>query len=106
MRVKALFVVCVMLFGGAITLPLMNVNDIQLNSGIEIKKSSGLDMINATISPSEGSNTGGSEITISGTGFLDMAWKNLTSDGNAYTWTTTTASYVTSSGWDPAIGVD
>ena len=63
-------------------------------------------MINTTISPSEGSNLGGSEITINGTGFLDMAWKNLTSDGNAYTWTTTTANYVYYSGWDPSIGVD
>ena len=63
-------------------------------------------MINTTISPSEGSNLGGSEITINGNGFTDMAWKNLTSDGNAYTWTTTTANYVYYSGWDPSIGVD
>ena len=48
----------------------------------------------ATISPSSGWTTGGDQITITGSGFLDMAWKNLTSDGNAYTWTTTTASYV------------
>ena len=62
--------------------------------------------IQATISPSSGWTTGGEEITITGTGFLDMAWKNLTSDGNAYTWTTTTANYVYYSGWDPSIGVD
>ena len=62
--------------------------------------------IQATISPSSGWTTGGEEVTITGTGFLDMAWKNLTSDGNAYTWTTTTANYVTSSGWGPSIGVD
>ncbi len=60
----------------------------------------------ATISPSSGWTTGGDQITITGSGFLDMAWKNLTSDGNAYTWTTTTASYVYYSGWDPSIGVD
>ena len=59
-----------------------------------------------TVSPSQGWTTGGEEITITGTGFLDMAFKNVTSDGEAYTWTTTTASYVTSSGWDPSIGVD
>ncbi|MDG1550982.1 MAG: IPT/TIG domain-containing protein, partial [Candidatus Poseidoniaceae archaeon] len=62
--------------------------------------------IQAIISPSSGWTTGGDEITITGSGFLDMAWKNLTSDGNAYTWTTTTASYVYYSGWDPSIGVD
>ena len=62
--------------------------------------------IQAIISPSSGLTTGGEEITITGSGFLDMAWKNLTSDGNAYTWTTTTANYVYQSGWDPSIGVD
>ena len=106
MRVKAFILVCVMLFGGAITLPLMNVDTTHFDSRVEIKTSSGLDMINTSISPSEGSNLGGSEITINGTGFLDMAWENLTSDGNAYTWTTAPASYVYYSGWDPSIGVD
>ena len=59
-----------------------------------------------SVSPVHGSTTGGEEITITGTGFLDMAYKNVTSDGESYTWTTTTANYVTSSGWDPSIGVD
>ena len=58
------------------------------------------------VSPSNGWTTGGEEITITGTGFLDMAYKNITSDGEAYTWTTTTANYVYYSGWDPSIGVD
>ena len=58
------------------------------------------------ISPSNGWTTGGEEITITGTGFLNMAYKNVTSDGEAYTWTTTTANYVYYSGWDPSIGVD
>ena len=58
------------------------------------------------VSPVNGWTTGGEEITITGTGFLDMAYKNVTSDGESYTWTTTTANYVTSSGWDPSIGVD
>ena len=61
---------------------------------------------NFTISPSSGWTTGGEEITITGTGFLDMAYSNVTSDGEAYTWTTTTANYVYYSGWDPSIGVD
>ena len=58
------------------------------------------------MSPVNGWTTGGEEIIITGTGFLDMAYSNVTSDGEAYTWTTTTANYVTSSGWDPSIGVD
>ena len=62
--------------------------------------------ITYSVSPTNGWTTGGEEITITGTGFLDMAYKNVTSDGKAYTWTTTTANYVTSSGWDPSIGVD
>lgn len=51
-----------------------------------------------SVSPPDGWTTGSDEITITGTGFLDMAYKNVTSDGEAYTWTTTTANYVTSSG--------
>ena len=59
-----------------------------------------------SVSPVNGWTTGGEEITITGFGFLDMAYKNVTSDGEAYTWTTTTANYVYHSGWDPSIGVD
>ncbi|RJU93671.1 MAG: hypothetical protein DWC00_07945, partial [Candidatus Poseidoniales archaeon] len=107
MRSKAFFIVSLMIFGGAMSIPFMNGSPVHFDSEIPItQSSSGLDMINTTISPSEGSNLGGSEITINGNGFTDMAWKNLTSDGNAYTWTTTTANYVYYSGWDPSIGVD
>ena len=59
-----------------------------------------------SVSPANGWTTGGEEITITGSGFLDMAYKNVTSDGVTYEWTKSTASYVTSSGWDPSIGVD
>lgn len=62
--------------------------------------------ISKTVNPNLGSTDGGEEITITGTGFLDMAYKNVTHDGEAYTWTTSTVNYVTSSGWDPSIGVD
>ena len=61
---------------------------------------------NFTVSPSSGWTTGGEEITITGTGFLDMAFQNVTSDGEAYTWTTTTANYVTKSGLSPTVAVD
>ena len=61
---------------------------------------------NFTVSPSSGWTTGGEEITITGTGFLDMAFQNVTSDGEPYTWTTTTANYVTKSGLSPTVAVD
>ena len=61
---------------------------------------------NYSVSPSEGWTTGGETLTITGTGFLDMAFQNVTSDGEAYTWTTTTANYVTKSGLLPTVAVD
>ena len=60
----------------------------------------------STVSPSQGWTTGGEEITITGTGFLDMAFKNVTSDGEAYTWTTDTINYVDGSGVAPTVAVD
>jgi len=59
-----------------------------------------------SMSPANGWTTGGEELTITGTGFLDMAFMNVTSDGEAYTWTTSTANYATANGVDPSIGVD
>ena len=61
---------------------------------------------NYSVSPSEGWTTGGETLTITGTGFLDTAFQNVTSDGEAYTWTTTTANYVTKSGLSPTVAVD
>jgi hypothetical protein len=61
---------------------------------------------NWTVTPTNGFTDGGTELTITGSGFLDMAFKNVTSDGEVYEWTTSPASYVTSSGWDPSIGVN
>jgi len=67
---------------------------------------SGAVATNWSASPSNGPTDSGTNLTITGSGFLDMAFKNVTSDGGVYEWTTSTASYVTSSGWDPSIGVD
>ena len=61
---------------------------------------------NYNVSPSEGWTTGGQTLTITGSGFLDMAFQNVTSDGEPYTWTTTTANYVTKSGLSPTVAVD
>jgi len=58
------------------------------------------------VTPSSGWTTGGEEITITGEGFLDMAFKNVTSDGEPYTWTTSTINYVTGAGYSPSVVVD
>jgi len=58
------------------------------------------------VSPAEGWTTGGQNITITGSGFLDMAFKNITDDGEAYTWTTNTINYVDGSGVAPTVVVD
>ena len=82
MRSKALFIVSLMIFGGAMSIPFMNDSTLHLDSEIPAtQSSSGLDQINATLSASEGSNLGGYEITISGTGFTDLAFNNITTDG-------------------------
>ena len=59
-----------------------------------------------SVSPVNGWTTGGEEITITGTGFLDMAFKNVTNDGKSYTWTTNTINYVTGAGISPSVVVD
>ena len=58
------------------------------------------------VSPAEGWTTGGQNITITGSGFLDMAFKNITDDGEAYTWTANTINYVDGSGVAPTVVVD
>ena len=61
---------------------------------------------NASVSPSEGWTTGGQTLTITGSGFLEMAFQNVTSDGEAYTWTANTINYVTGAGYSPSVVVD
>jgi len=61
---------------------------------------------NATISPISGWTTGGENITITGSGFLEMAFKNVSSDGKSYSWTTNTINYVTGAGYSPSVVVD
>jgi hypothetical protein len=59
-----------------------------------------------SVSPNSGWTTGGETITITGSGFLDMAFKNVTNDGETYTWTTSTINYVTGAGYSPSVVVD
>ncbi len=106
MRVNALlatFMVLIVMFSTA------QMNDFKTQEVEDdqfLSASSKNSTISKTVDPNSGSTDGGEVITITGSGFLDLAYENVTSDGEAYTWTTTTANYVTSSGYDPSIGVD
>ena len=60
----------------------------------------------ATISPSSGWTTGGEEITITGSGFSDLAFTNTTYDGINHQWVKTTADYGDEAGHENAIAVD
>jgi len=109
MRSKAFLLVLMFFLSTSTGLFLDSSHESTLSVGDEISQSdskSSTDTSGWVVSPSNGWTTGGEEIIITGTGFMDMAFKNVTSDGEAYTWTISTANYVTSSGYNPSIGVD
>ena len=60
----------------------------------------------ATISPTSGWTSGGQEITISGSGFMDLAFTNTTYDGINHQWAKSTANYADQSGQENSIVVD
>jgi len=62
--------------------------------------------IQATISPSSGWTTGGEEITITGSGFSDLAFSNTTDDGINHQWVETTMDYTDEAGRYNAIVMD
>ena len=62
--------------------------------------------LQATVSPASGWTSGGEDITITGSGFLAMAERNVTYDGINHQWTTSTADYADESGPENAIVVD
>ena len=62
--------------------------------------------IQATISPSSGWTTGGEEITITGSGFSDLAFSNITDDGINHQWVETTLDYTDEAGRYNAIVMD
>ena len=72
-----------------------SVGDIQYSSPIQ-----------ATISPSSGWTTGGEEITITGSGFSDLAFSNTTDDGINHQWVETTMDYSDQAGRYNAVAVD
>ena len=62
--------------------------------------------IQATISPSSGWTSGGEEITITGSGFSDLAFSNTTDDGINHQWVETTMDYTDEAGRYNSIAVD
>ena len=59
--------------------------------------------INATISPISGDIAGGDQITITGSGFSNLAYHNVTEDGLSHTWSTSTVDYIQGGYGDQAI---
>ena len=72
-----------------------SVDDIQYSSPIQ-----------ATISPSSGWTTGGEEITITGSGFSDLAFSNTTDDGINHQWVESTMDYSDEAGRWNAVAMD
>ena len=62
--------------------------------------------IQATISPTSGWISGGEEITITGSGFSDLAFSNITDDGINHQWVETTMDYSDQAGRWNAVAVD
>ena len=68
-------------------------------------KSSG-DTSSWAVSPSNGWTTGGEEITLTGSGFSDLAFSNITDDGINHQWVETTMDYSVQAGVWNAVAVD
>ena len=62
--------------------------------------------IQATISPTSGWTSGGEEITITGSGFSNLAFSNITDDGINHQWVDSTADYTDQAGEWNSIAVD
>ncbi len=62
--------------------------------------------LQVSLSATSGWTSGGEDLTITGTGFRDMADRNVTYDGINHQWTKTTADYTDESGPENAIVVD
>ena len=59
-----------------------------------------------TVSPANGWTTGGEELTITGSGFSDLAFSNTTDDGMNHQWVETTMDYSDQAGVWNAVAVD
>ena len=82
--------------------PLLDAS-ITLEESNSVKQTSPLQV---TLSQTTGWTAGGEDLTITGTGFRDMADRNISYDGINHQWTKTTADYTDESGPENAIVVD
>ena len=62
--------------------------------------------LQVNISPSTGWTSGGQELTITGSGFSDLAFTNITDDGVNHQWVETTADYTDQAGAWNSIAID
>ena len=60
---------------------------------------------NISVTPNSGWTTGGESITITGSGFSNLAFNNITTDGLTHSWTVSTVDYVQGGHGDQAIAV-
>ena len=67
---------------------------------------SSTDTSNWVVSPSNGWTTGGEEITITGSGFTDLAFSNITDDGINHQWVESTMDYSDEAGRWNAVAID
>ena len=80
-----------------------------LNSPVAFEDSTPLAQsspLQVSLSATSGWTSGGEDLTITGTGFRDMADRNVSYDGMNHQWTKTTADYTDESGPENAIVVD
>ena len=80
-----------------------------LNAAVEFGDSDSIHRsspLQATLSSASGWTTGGEEITITGSGFSDLAFSNITNDGINHQWAETTADYTDEAGNWNSIAVD
>ena len=83
--------------------PILTETSVLEESGDNLRYSS---PIQATISPSSGWTSGGEAITITGSGFSDLAFSNITDDGINHQWVEATADYTDQAGRYNAIVMD
>ena len=80
-----------------------------LNSPSELEDSSlysKTSPLQVTLSSTTGWTTGGEEVSITGSGFSDLAFRNTTYDGISHQWSKSTADYADQSGPENAIAID
>jgi hypothetical protein len=81
-----------------------NLSDADERSQSDSKSST--DTSSWVVSPSNGWTTGGEEITITGSGFSDLAFSNITDDGINHQWVESTMDYSDQAGVWNAVAVD